>query len=144
MKTIITSADAEIREGHYPVAIKTGRHELTADESVVNGGQDAGPEPFALLLSALAACTVVTLKMYAERKQWPLAGVRAHLRYLKGGDGDEIRRTVVVEGPLNEPQRARLAEIAEKTPVTLVLKQGLAINTQLKLSAEAASGQAAS
>ena len=70
--------------------------------------------------------------MYAERKQWALTGVHVDLRFVREGDAQHIDRTIEVEGQLGEAERARLAEIAERTPVTLTLKSGLPIHTELR------------
>ena len=131
-KIVVAQAEADIGTVAYRVSLKAGHHTLIADEHLGLGGRDAGPAPFELILSGLGACTAVTLKMYAERKQWPLTAVHVALRYTKEGDADQIDRTIAVGGALNDEQRARLAEIAERTPVTLALKRGLPISTTLR------------
>ena len=73
-----------------------------------------------------------TLRMYAERKQWPLTGVSLDLRYVRDGERSWIDRRIVLKGDLDEAQRIRFAEIAERTPVTLTLKSGLEIKTELR------------
>lgn len=122
---------AGIGKAPYAVTIEAGRHQLTADEPVKLGGKDAGPPPFDLLLSALGACTAATLKMYAERKGWPLEALDVDLSFVRNEQGDRIERLLHPKGPLDAEQRARLADIAERTPVTLVIKSGVAINTGL-------------
>jgi putative redox protein len=117
---------------NFEVELRAGRHELLADEPAVLGGADAGPSPFQLLLCSLAACTSITLRMYAQRKGWPLAAVEIDLRYTKEGEAGHIARTIAVDGELSAEQRTRLAEIVEKTPVTLALKSGVAIATTLR------------
>ncbi|MGQ3070484.1 MAG: OsmC family protein [Ferrovibrionaceae bacterium] len=124
-------AQASIGETAYAVAIKTGHHALVADEPTTLGGQDAGPAPYDLLLSSLGACTAITLKMYAGRKGWPLAAVHVDLHFVREGDRQRIDRVLRLEGALDDAQRARLADIAERTPVTLTLKGGLPIDTRL-------------
>jgi putative redox protein len=124
-------AKASIGEAAYAVTIKTGHHELVADEPVSLGGKDAGPAPYDLLLSSLGACTAITLKMYAGRKEWPLQAVHVDLHFTRDGDQQRIDRVLHLEGALDDAQRARLADIAERTPVTLTLKGGLPINTRL-------------
>ncbi len=125
-------ARAVIGETHYRVSLKAGHHQLVADEHAEMGGQDAGPAPYELLLSALGACTAITLKMYAERKQWPLTSVDVGLLYTRDGERGKIARILTLEGDLDQTQRARLAEIAERTPVTLTLKGGVDIQTELR------------
>jgi putative redox protein len=131
-------AKAHIGETRYAVEIQTGHHRLVADEPEALGGGDTGPPPFGLLVSALGACTAATLKMYAERKGWPLESLDVALRYLKSGDGDHIERVLTPHGPLDAGQRARLAEIAERTPVTLAIKGGVEIRTELAPAGEGA------
>ena len=113
----------------YRVDVRSGTHLLSSDEPVRRGGADAGPEPFALLLSSLGSCTAITLRMYAERKGWPLADVRVRLGYETDGSSGRISRRVTLGGDLDEAQRTRLLDICERTPVTLALRAGVAIET---------------
>jgi putative redox protein len=117
---------------NYLVTITAGHHKLNADEPVALGGNDVGPAPYELLCSALCACTTITLRMYAERKQWPLVAVHVDVHYKRSGDEEMIDRVLQFEGELDDQQRARLADIAERTPVTLTLKKGLPIVTTVK------------
>ena len=127
-------AKASIGTDNYRTAIVTGHHQLTADELPTLGGKDVGPGPYELLTSALAACTAITLRMYAERKQWPVTAVHADVHFVpndaKSGDKQHIDRVLTIEGADAEQQK-RMAEIAERTPVTLTLKRGLEIRTSL-------------
>jgi putative redox protein len=123
-------ARASIGMTNYRTAIVTGHHALTADEGPALGGKDVGPAPYDLLTSALAACTAITLRMYAERKQWPVTVVHADVHFVREGDKQHIDRTLIIEGADAE-QKKRMAEIAERTPVTLTLKGGLEIRTTL-------------
>jgi putative redox protein len=125
-------ARASIGVTNYAVAINAGNHELKADEGFDLGGKDVGPAPYDLLCSALGACTAITLRMYAERKQWPLRAVYVDVHFKKAGHEETIDRVLKFDGELDDQQRARLADIAERTPVTLTLKQGLAIKTSLE------------
>ena len=114
----------------YAQTISAGKHQLTADESESRGGADTGPAPYALLLSALGACTSITLRMYADRKGWSLGTIEVGLRMLKSKHGDErIEREIRVGAALTEEQKTRLAEIADKTPVTKTVTAGLPIAT---------------
>jgi putative redox protein len=125
-------AHVSIGTTNYATAVTLGRHSLTCDEPPALGGQDAGPGPSALLAASLAACTAITLRMYAERKQWPLEGVECDVHYTRSKEEPPvIVRTLTLKGALTEEQRSRLADVAERTPVTLTLKSGAAIRTTL-------------
>jgi putative redox protein len=126
---LVGRAHAKLAAARYAVNIRSGRHDLIADESVAAGGQDSGPSPFSIVLSGLGACTAITLRMYAERKNWPLGGLTVDLEYFRDEKSFRIERVLHIEGALDEEQRARLADIAERTPVTLALKAGATINT---------------
>src|SRR5271155_5483550 len=102
---------------------------LRGAEPVDHGDADTGPAPFGLLLSGLGACTAITLRMYAERRSWPLAGVNVELTYVVVDRNTSwIHRLITLHG-VDEDQRAKLAEIAEKTPVTRVVRAGTEIRT---------------
>ena len=125
-------ATARIGTVDYATTISAGHeHKITADEGPELGGRDAGPAPYDLLSAALGACTVITLRMYAERKQWPVTSVQADIHFTRTADKVEsIDRVLRIEGA-DADQKQRMAEIAEKTPVTLAVKAGLPIRTQL-------------
>jgi putative redox protein len=109
--------------------ITIGGFRLRADEEVGKGGADSGPEPHELLLSALGACTSMTLRLYAERKGWPLRHVRVTLT---GGPADgkyAITRRIAMDGGLDAEQRQRLLAIADKCPVHRTLTGEVAIQT---------------
>jgi putative redox protein len=113
--------------------IASGGHALVADEPPALGGADAGFSPFSLVLAGLAACTGITLSMYAERKGWPEVRLSVELELHPGPDKDRrlIRRQVQVTGAPDEAAVARLRDIVERTPVTLALKAGFDIATEL-------------
>jgi putative redox protein len=127
----MTHASASIGSARYAVSITTGKHRLSADEPADQGGMDAGPTPPQLLCSALGACTAITLTMYAAHKGWPLRALRVDIRFAQEGERRAIDRRLAIEGDLQDDQRARLADVAERTSVTLTLKQGVPITTTL-------------
>jgi putative redox protein len=125
-------AKAIIGAARYATVIDAGGHKMIADEPKANGGGDEGPAPYDLLLAALGSCTAITLRMYADRKQWGLKSLTVELHFTRDADKNErIDRTLHLEHGLSDEQRARLADIAERTPVTLTLKRGIAIVTTL-------------
>jgi putative redox protein len=131
----------ETGEGRYTQHIRTGQHTLTADEPVSIGGNDLGPTPYGLLLSALGSCTAMTMRMYAERKGWPLRSTEVTLRHdrihaedcesceTEHGMLDHIQREITMEGDLDDDQRAKLLEIADKCPVHRTLRSEVVITT---------------
>jgi putative redox protein len=125
-------ATAIIETARYATTIDAGGHAIVADEPPANGGADAGPAPYDLLLASLSACTAITLRMYADRKQWKMTKLTVELHFTRDADRQErIDRVLRPEGALSDEQRARLADIAERTPVTLTLKRGVPIVTTL-------------
>jgi putative redox protein len=123
---------AHIGNDTYTTRIEVGGHALIGDEPERNGGRDAGPAPYDFVLAGLASCTAITLRMYADRKQWPVSGVDVDLKLSRADDGNMVvQRTLNIAGDVDEAQKARMMEIAEKTPVTLTLKAGMRIDTKL-------------
>ncbi|KTE24666.1 MULTISPECIES: OsmC family protein [unclassified Sphingopyxis] len=120
---------ARIGKDKYRTQISVGGRDIVADEPPALGGQGAGFAPYDLLLASLGACTAITLRMYADRKGWPMESLEVALR-LHGVEEKRIDRTLTIAG-LDDEQRARMADIAERTPVTLTLKNGLPIDTRL-------------
>ena len=123
--------------------ISVAGHRLVVDEPTSFGGTDTGPSPYDLLISALGACTSMTLSLYARRKQWPLDAVTVRLRHLKvhavdcaqcdtkSGMLDGIERDVELHGDLTEEQRAQLLAMANKCPVHKTLTSEIDIRTRL-------------
>jgi putative redox protein len=137
-QVIVTSTEAAFAQ-----SIAAGPHHFVADEPVADGGGDAGPNPYDLLLAALGSCTSMTLRLYARRKKWPLERVEVRLTHTHGYGDDcvncddparrisRIERQIALEGALLPDQRVRLLEIAEKCPVHKTLSGKLEIRTRL-------------
>ena len=119
----------------YLVELTDGSHAWSADEPREAGGSDAGPTPHRLLLSSLAACTCITLRMYAARKGWTLSRVEVELYFNPDGPpaagGSDIRRRITVHGELSPEQRERLLEIANLCPIHKVLTGDVRFDTSL-------------
>ncbi len=126
-KAVGDSSDAK-----YVQTIRSGRHSLLADEPAEDGGKDAGPSPRDYVMCGLGACTSMTLRIYAERKGWQLGIVNVEVELREANGSPRIERGVSISAHLTESQLARLAEICERTPVTLLLKRGMEISTSLR------------
>jgi putative redox protein len=114
------------------VQVSVGGQSFVGDEPVAAGGTGLGPTPHDLLAAALAECTVITLRLYADRKAWPLEAIEASVTHevqAQATPRDLFRRTVRLTGPLDETQRTRLLEIAERCPVHRTLTAGSRIET---------------
>ena len=110
--------------------ITIGGHQARADLEAADGGGDTGSEPHELLLAALGACTSMTLRGYAARKGWPLESVTVTLTGAAADGKYAISRQIVLGGPLDEEQRARLLGIADKCPVHRTLTGEVQIETK--------------
>jgi uncharacterized OsmC-like protein len=128
----------------YTTEVMVRHHSLTADEPPKVGGNDFGPSPYELVSAGLGACTAMTLHMYARRKKWPLKEVVVHIDHYKDyatdaahtedakSKIDHFDRLLEIEGDLDDTQRARLLEIADKCPVHRTLHNAVLVNTTLK------------
>ena len=132
---------ARIGRNGYTTELRAGKHSFIADEPISSGGEDLGPGPYDYLLSTLGACTAMTLRMYADRKGWDLAEVEVHLSHHKAYKEDcencenktaritLIEREIILSGQLDDAQRSRLMEIADKCPVHRTLSEEIEVRT---------------
>lgn len=135
----ISEADPE---GFLQDVVSGPKHHALADEPLAYGGTDRGMSPYGFLAAGLGACTSMTIRMYARRKGWPLTHVRVDVTHDKvhaqdagangaGGSIDTFRRTITLEGALDDDQRAKLREIADKCPVHRTLEAGARVETEM-------------
>lgn len=137
---------ARLGDSGYTTENRAWRHGMTVDESEVLGGNDFGPSPYQILCTSLSVCTVMTLQMYARRKKWPLLEVQCYVNYSKeysedcqSWESDDAKldtfdRTIELEGELDQVQKNRLMEIADKCPVHRTLSSEIRILTSLRES----------
>jgi len=130
-------------DGPFGETVRTGPHLLRADEPVEAGGNDSGPGPYAYLLAALGTCTAMTVRLYARQKKWPLADVKVRLSHdrihaadcaeceTREGRIDRIEKVIELTGSLDDQQRQRLLQIAERCPVHRTLVSEIRIESRL-------------
>ncbi len=142
---LTTHKQVTVRTGEsgYLTEVSTENHSLLVDEPKGVGGSDLGPSPYDLLVASLGACTSMTLRMYADHKNWDLKEVKVHLEHnkehvedsenvnKKSAKLDHIDREIELTGDLNEEQRARLLEIADRCPVHKTLHSEIIVKTKL-------------
>jgi putative redox protein len=121
-----TTVISETHQGKYQVEARVGDNSFLLDEPVAYGGLGSGPNPYNLLSAALGACTAMTVRLYADRKGWPLTNIRVAVRHGRPNlhARDTFEMDIALEGDLDEAQRARLMEISEHCPVHLTLANG--------------------
>lgn len=132
---------SETGGGRFENLVVSGQHKMIADEPVSVGGGDAGPGPYEYVSAGLGACTSMTLRMYAERKKWPLEKVGVQVRFSRepnledptGEKHDTFERVIDIVGDLDETQRERLLEIADKCPVHRTLERDVHVKTRFAL-----------
>jgi putative redox protein len=127
----------------FRTEVEVGGHRLVVDEPIAVGGADHGPTPYEMLLAGLGACTAMTLRLYADRRKWPLERARISLQHrkvhaqdcvdcvTKPAKMDVVDRILHLEGPLTDEQKAKLLEIAERCPVHQTLQSKIQVNTRV-------------
>lgn len=122
---------ASIGSKHYEVQIQNGRHEFLSDEPKDIGGEDSGSAPDELLEASLASCTAITLRMYADRKQWPVTGIVVTVTLAREAGKTVFERSIVINGAVDETQKQRMLEIAKSCPVSKTLLGEIEINSRI-------------
>jgi putative redox protein len=126
----VSSATIVSTDSNYLHHIQAGHYAMDTDEPLKLGGQGGAPAPFDYYLASLAACTAITLRMYAQRKGWDLGEFRAELDMQRDDDGTlHVRRTLHATGALSDEQWQRLLEIVANTPVTKAMREGVDITS---------------
>lgn len=127
----MATVKANIKNTLYSTTITAAGNSMTADESVENGGQALGFSPSELLASSLAACTSITLRMYANRKEWDLQEADIEVGFETVDGTTRFNRTITLKGTLDEEQKQRLMDIANKCPIHKALNNAIQITTTL-------------
>jgi putative redox protein len=119
---------------HFKTICKSETGSLIADEELVNGGKGEGFDPHELFAASLASCTSITLRMYADKKQWDLNEIKVSVNMNKDDAGDNMLITCEIElnGNLDYSQKSRLMQIANKCPIHRILENPIMLNTMLK------------
>lgn len=129
---------------NYTTSLTAGQHESFADEPQSAGGRNEGPDPYDYLLMSLGSCTAITIRMYAERKEWPVEDIYVELRHFKdhaedcadcddeSAKIDKIEKDLIVKGDLDQDQLNKLLEISEKCPVNRTLKASIEMKATIE------------
>ena len=137
---VVASLD---KDDGFTTPMKVGNHHMVADEPISYGGNDFGPSPYELVSAGLSACTAMTIQMYVKRKGWDLENVEVHTSYSKthavdcdncddlSAKIDTFDREIKLEGNLDEKQKARIMQIADKCPVHKTLHSETQVLTSL-------------
>lgn len=125
--------NAQIGTDSYTTQIQSANHSLIADEPIEDGGKDLGFSPSDLITSSLAACTVITVRMYANRKNWPVENIHVTVNFERDSEKNisKFERHLTINGTLTEEQRVRLLAIAKQCYIHKVLTNPIEIITHL-------------
>ena len=129
----MSAVKATIQQAKYATTLTTNRHELIADEPTDLGGTDLGFSPYELLSASLASCTAITLRMYADRKEWNVTKINVVVEFEpdSGRQHAQFTRIITVQGKLSAEQRTRLEAVANACPTHKVLMGSIHIQTKL-------------
>ena len=128
---LIADASATLGRVQYQAIITSGGHTIISDEPEDMGGKDTGMAPYGLLLGSLASCTIITLRMYIERKMWVIDEIKINLELFKTPNGVFIESKISFTGEVTDEQRKRLLTIADACPIHKLLVGNIDINNQL-------------
>jgi len=129
---------------NFKTVMTAGNHELISDEPEKVGGKDLGPDPYDYLLMSLGSCSVITMRMYAERKEWPVEDIYIEIRHFKDHAEDcedcddpkaridKIEKEIIIKGDLSDDQIERLLEISKKCPVHRTLLNDIEIKSTVE------------
>lgn len=138
MSAASTPVTARTEPGTFATDVTVRSHSVRLDEPVDLGGSDTGPTPGEMVQAALAACTTITMRMYADRKGWPLEAVEVSVERLPDqapeGGGKPLpryQRRLTIAGDLDEAQLARMIQVADRCPVHRALEHGVEIVTEV-------------
>lgn len=121
---------AEMKE-NLKACLSNDKHFIMSDVDTKDGGEDSAFDPHEILEASLAACTSITVTMYARRKKWPLENIHTVVRITKEGSENNIERKIDLIGNLDKEQKTRLLEIANKCPIHLFLEKATKVETSL-------------
>lgn len=132
-----TCTSVEIGKDLYRTEVRAGNHVIIADEPLEIGGKDLGLNPNELFLASLGTCTAMTLRMYADRKQWPVESVKIDLTLdiTKSSEGQTsyIKRHISIVGDITEEQKQRMLKIGDSCPLHRIMTNPIIITSNLVL-----------
>ncbi len=128
----MTKVIAVNEKSRFKTVLKARHHEWTTDEPPEQDGTDLGPTPSELLCGSLASCTAITMRMYADRKEWEVSRIEVSVSYEVDDEEEFLTRmvkTIKCEGDLDEKQRNRLHQIGSKCPIEKILTHPITIES---------------
>jgi putative redox protein len=130
-----TCTTAEIGKDKYTTEIRAGKHTIISDEPFELGGEDKGVNPNELFLASLGSCTAITLRMYADRKEWPVDRIQVDLKMdiVKANQTQTtyVKKHITIEGDISEEQKQRMLKIADSCPLHRIMTNPIVISSNL-------------